>query len=229
MLFKILVDVILVLVIIVGAIFGFKRGFFLTVTKPVKWFLAFLLAFALAGPVADSVIQPIIEEPVTNQLTEYLEEKCEGITPENADKKLPTLLKLAAGAFDIDVNKIGEDGEGSFISAIVDELALPAVHLVSVILSFFLTYILAKIALSISISLLNHVFEVGVLDTFNKALGLVFGAAFAFVAAWLLVVVFGYVISIPAVAKTEFASSFEGGLIYNFFKKMSPLDLLLSF
>ncbi len=229
MLFKILIDVVLVLIVIIGAAVGIKRGFFLTVTKPVKWFLAFLLAFALANTVADTIIQPIIEEPLTNQLSGYLEEKCEGITPENANKKLPTLLKLAAGAFDIDVNTIGEDGDGNFIEAVVDELALPAVHLVSLILAFVLTYILSKIVLSISISLLNNVFEVGVLDTFNKVLGFVFGAAFAFVAAWLLVVVFDYVISIPAVAKTDFASSFDGGLIYDFFKKMSPLDLLLSF
>ena len=228
MLIKILVDVILVLIVVIGAVFGMKRGFFLTVTKPVKWFLAFLLAFALATPVANSIIQPIIEEPVTNQLSEYLDEKCEGITPENADKKLPTLLKLAAGAFDIDVNTIGADGE-SFTKAVANELSEPAVHLVSLILAFIVVYILAKLLLGFSISLLNHVFEVGVLDTFNKVLGFVFGAAFAFVAAWLLVAIFGYVISIPSVAKTDFAASFDSGIIYDFFKRISPLDLLLSF
>ena len=226
---KVTFDVILVSIVLLGALFGFKRGFILTVTKPVKWFLAFLLAFLLASTVSKYIVQPMIEEPLTNQITKYIVEECDTITPENVEEELPTLLKLAAGAFDVDLASIADGGSEPFVYKLVSELTVPAAHLVSLILSFFITYILAKILLSISISLLNHVFEVGVLDTFNKILGFIFGAGFAFVSAWLLVVIFDYGISIPAIAKTEFAAAFDGGLIYDFFKKMSPLDLLLSF
>ncbi len=226
---NIIVDVIISLLFALGAFLGYRKGFFFTATKPIKWFAAILLAFSLSGTVASSVVQPIIEEPITNQISDYLTEKCEELTPENAKEELPTLVKVAAGLADIDIDSIEGETTEEFISATVDKLAEPMIYLFALIISFFAIYFISKFTLAILLSILNKIFLQGVLGVFNKVLGLIFGAFLAFVALWLAVMLFGYVISIPSIAATDFAKAFNGGFIYKFLKSMSPLDLLLSF
>ena len=226
---NIIVDIIIVLLLLLGAFLGFKRGFFYTATKPIKWFAAILLALTLSTTVATSIVQPIIEDPITNQISDFLTEKCENLTPENAKEELPTLVKLAAGLADIDIDSIDGETTAEFISQTVDKLSKPLIYLLAVIISFFAVYFLSKLLLAIILAILNRIFLDGVLGVVNKILGLVIGAFFAFVVLWLAVILFGYVISIPAIAATDFAKSFDGGYVYKFIKSMSPLDLLLSF
>ena len=223
------VDVIIAVILVIGAIVGIKRGFFLTVTKPVKWFAAIALAFSLCNTVAVDVVQPIIEAPITNQISEYLSVKCDDITKETAKDELPTVLKIAAGAVGVDINSFTGDTSEEVIQQIVDKLAVPVIHLLAVVLSFFAIYFLSKILLTVLIALLNSIFESGIFGIFNKILGLIFGLAFAFVLAWLFVVILSYIINIPAVANTDLIKGFRGGFVYDFFKRMSPLDLLFSF
>ena len=229
MLLNIIIDIILVAIVIVGGIIGFKRGFFLTITKPVKWFLSLLLAFVLCELVAQSLVTPLIEAPLTNQLSEYLTEKCGEMTADTVSEDMPTLLKLAAGAVGVDIAAFNGNDSEALITEIVDKLASPAINLFAVILSFILIYVLSKLFLGIIIKILNKIFNLGPIGALNSVLGIVFGAAFAFVISWLVVVLFGYVISIPAVSELTWAQNFDGGYIYNFFDSITPLDLLLSF
>ncbi len=229
MFFTVLIDVIIGAILLIGAILGAKRGFISTVAKPVKWFLALALAIAFSNTVAVKAVQPAIEAPITNQLSEYLAEKCPDVTADTAKDELPTVLKFAAHLVDVDIDNIEGNTSADVISEIVDKLALPVVHLIALILSFILIYLLSKIALSILIKILNGIFETGIISVVNRVFGLIFGAAFAFVIAWVLVVAFGYITNIPALADIEWIKNFNGGYLYDFFKKMSPLDLLLSF
>ena len=229
MLVNIIIDVILVAIVIIGAIVGYKRGFFITVTGPVKWFAALLLSFLLCDFVASEFILPLIEGPLTGQLTDYLTEKCAHITGENITEELPTLLKLAAGAAGIDISLIEGTDSASVIAEIVNKLASPAIELFAIIIAFVLLYILLKLFLGIILKILNYFFKHGPLGVLNSALGLVFCAAFSFVISWLLVVIFGYVIHLDAISQYSWVNEFSGGYVYKFLDSITPLDLLLSF
>lgn len=229
MLINILIDVIIVGVIAGGAIFGIARGFISSVAKPVKWVASIVIAFSFCTAFSGAVIYPIIEAPITNQLTEYLVDKCSHITAANASEELPTLLKLAAGAVGVDLSSLETDGATDFISQLVDKLAHPVINMISVVVSFFAVYLISKLVLSILLSIINHAFDGGVFGVLNRVLGFLFTTSLAFVVAWILTSVFGYVISLPAFADTAWIASFEGGYVYKFFKGISPIDLLLSF
>ncbi len=226
---KIIVDIILVLIILIGGFVGYKRGFIVTVTKPVKWFLALILAVTLCNSAAEAVIEPIISEPVTNQITEYLIEKCPDMTAENVSDELPTVLRLAAGIVDVDIDSFDGADINTLVSQIVESLATPTIHLFSVLIAFVLIYIISKILLAILIGILDKVFDVGFVGSVNRFLGVIFGAAFAFVISWLVVLGFGYVISTSLVEDIEMLREFDGGYIYDFFDRITPLELLLSF
>lgn len=229
MLINILVDATIVAIIVGGAIIGIAKGFVSSVARPVKWVASIVLAFSLSTPFADAVVFPMIEAPITNQISSYLIEKCSHITAANAGEELPTLLKIAAGVAGIDVTSIQTDGASDFISLLVDKLAYPTIHLISVIISFFAVYFLSKLVLGILLSIINHAFDGGVFGVMNKVLGFFFSTSIAFISAWLLTSVFGYVISLPAFADNPWIVSFDGGFVYKFFKGLSPIDLLLSF
>lgn len=226
---NIVVDLIIVSIVLFGAFLGIKRGFILTLAKPVKWIASIFIALTLCNSVANSIVQPMIEAPITNQISSYLTEECAEITAENASEELPTLLKLAAGIVGVDVNSITGDNASDYISEIVDKLALPAIHLIAIVISYIALYILAKILLSLAVSLINSILSGGIFGVANKILGFVFSTFLAFVAAWLLVALFGYIINIPALREVGWIGSFKGGYVYRFFKEISPIELLLSF
>lgn len=226
---KIIVDILITAILAAGIVMGIRRGFFLTATKFVKWFAALAIAFSLSGAVATAIIEPLIEDPMTNQISDYLADKCDNLTPDNVEDELPTVLKLAAKIVDVDLKSFEEESGESFITQLVEKLADPVIHLFAVVLAFFLLYILSKILLSIMIALLNNLFKHGVLGVCNKILGCVFCGFIAFIAAWIFVLLFSYVINVPFIEKAAWARNFDGGFLYDFFKRMSPLDVLLGF
>lgn len=226
----IVVEIVLIAMIAVGMFLGIKRGFIKTVAKPVKFILALVIAFSLSGTVATNIVEPLIATPVTAQMEEYIQEKCENISSENISEELPTVLKISAGLFDIDLEELSNGASTEeLISSIVSSLVSPALHVVAVVISFIALYLLSNLCLSIVISILNAVFDTGLIGVCNRILGFVFSTAFAVIIAWIAVSLFTYVISIPALASTPTIQEFEGGFVYKFFNNLNPIDLLLSF
>jgi len=225
----VIIDIILVLIILVGAFIGLRRGFIASLTKPIKFFLAILLSYWLCGVFATGIVQPMIQEPLMGQISNYLLTKCEGITAATASEELPTLIKFAAFLSGIDVSSISAESSAAYITQIVEKLSTPVIHLIAVVISFILLYFILKILLSVGFSLINGVFNIGILGVVNRTLGLLFNGFFFFVMAWVFVLLFGYFINIPGIVNAEWAQNFEGGYIYRFFKSMSPVDILLSF
>ena len=226
---NVIIDIILIGILVVGGIIGFKRGFILTIAKPVKTFAAIFTAYALASPFATAIVQPLIQPPITNEIAGYLAKKCADITAQNANQKLPTLLKYAAGKSGIDVASLTGENSQQYIQSLVDNLASPAIHIIAVIISFVALFFLAKLLYSLLVSMVNSTLDHGVVGTLNRTLGCIFTTFFAFVIAWGLTTIFGCIVNLPAVAKTEWGSEFTGGYIYRFFKSFTPIDLLLSF
>lgn len=226
MIIEIVLDALLILMLLIGIFMGYRRGFVKSIAKPVRFFASLATAFWLANPISNKFIEPIIKAPVTNQIKGYLLENCPNITPESASDELPTLLKFAASLLEVDISTLSSENT---ISAIVDSLASPIVHLVSVIFTFIIIYFLSKLVYSIFISLLSGFFGSGVLSLPNKLLGCVFSLFFAAVSAWLFTVAFDFIIHSSLFAESAWVKNFEGGVIYKFFGKNNPVDILLGF
>ena len=226
MFIEILSDVVLALVIFFGAVIGYKKGFVKSVFGPVRFCLSLLTAIRLVDPISKNLLEPTLKTPVTNQIKGYLIENCPGITPESASEELPTMLKFAASLLDVDVSSLS--GENT-IAAIVDSLASPIVHFLSVIITFIAVYFIAKLAYSLLLSIVAAFFDSAVLSLPNKLLGAVFGVFIAMITAWILTVLFELLIHSAMLSDAVWAQNFEGGRIYGFFNKHNPIDILLGF
>ena len=104
-----IVDLSLILILLIGLALGIKRGFIKTVAKPVKFILTLVIAFSFAAPVSEALVEPRVREPISNQMEEYILENCEGINKENIKEELPTVLKIGASLFDIDIDSLDID------------------------------------------------------------------------------------------------------------------------
>lgn len=229
MFLKLIVDLVLILIVAIGIFVGVKQGFIKTVAKPVKIILTFVIATSFASRFAVGAVEPRLGPALTNQIEEYILSECGDINSENLEEELPTLLKIAAGIFDVDIKDSEAESPEALVNAIVNKLTYPVVHVVSVIISFVILALLSSIILSILLWIISAIFDGGVIGVFNRILGGAVCFVLSFVTAWLLASVFTYTIHLPSVADKAWASSFEGGLIYRFFNSINPIDLLLSF
>ncbi len=223
---NVIVDIILVLVVFVGFMLGWRRGFVGIVARPVKFVASIGIAFGYASAFSGAVIMPLIEAPATNYVKDFL---YRNITETTAADDLPTILKIAAAVFDIDLNSVTENAGGSVVDAIVEKMTLPVIETVSLVLAFIALLIIANIVIAIAIAIIKSIFKNGVLGVCNKILGIVFGLAFFFIIAWALAVILEFAIHLPALRDAAWVNDFDGGFIYKFLNEYNPLELLLSF
>ena len=226
---KIIIDLVLCAIIAAGIVFGLKYGFVKMAAKPVKAVASFILAFSLASTVGATVIMPMIDAPITNYLKDFLYANCSGLTADNINEELPTLLKIAAAIFNIDINQATSNAGSDILDAIINNLVSPVISLISTIIAFFALYILAKIAFAIVFMMINFLFKNGVFGLLNKALGVVFAGLLSIIITWGVAVLLEIVFHLPAFEGNELLYNFEGGFFYKFFNTYNPIELLLSF
>lgn len=217
MLITIIVDLVLTSFIVLGFIFGIKRGFVKSVMKPLRTIGSFLIAYFSAKPIAINIIVPLIGGPLANQIKSYITENFS-----NVDSELPTLVKLAATLTGIDL-------EGATIADVIQQLTTPVVELIAVVITFILMFFLSKLALTLVFKLVDSVFNSSVLVVPNKILGCVLNTVCGAVVAWGVTLAFDFIIHLPMLEGQAWATEFSGGILYDFFLNFSPAELLLSF
>lgn len=226
---KVIIDILLCAIIVIGTIFCVKKGFVEIAAKPVKFIASLILAFNLCAGVAEAIIAPMLYNPVVNYISEFMYENCSSITVENAADELPTILKIAAAIFNIDISEAAANGGAAIIDNIINALAAPVINVIAVIFSFVIVYFLAKLLLTLAIWIINLLCSGGIIGAVNKILGFVFGAFLSVIVAWATAVILDVIFHLPAFETSELISNFEGGVFYRFFNTYNPIELLLSF
>ena len=221
---SIFIEILLWAMLITGVALGIRSGFIRMAAKPVKLVLSLVLAFSLCASVAEGIVVPIIEKPITNYIYEFLIENCPELNIENVAEELPTVLKMAAGMYGIDVEEIVAQNAGrDLIAEITATLANPVISIFATVIAFVLVYFIAKLLITLALALLDLVFSDGIFGALNKILGGVSGAIISFAIAWAVAVFVEFLFHING-------SGLENpGLLYKFFNTYSPIELLLSF
>ena len=229
MLASVILDIVLAGIIILGFFIGIKCGFIKIIAKPVRAVASLSIAFGFSSGYSAKYVEPKIYNTISSKLTDYLYTHCPNITPENASEELPTLLKISAAVFGIDINSFTWESFDSLINSIVSSLTSPLVRVISLIISFLILYFISKLIFTLVFHIINKVFDTGVLSLPNKILGSIFSTAFAIILAWGLTAVFDFAIHSSFFTDVTWMSDFSGGPIYRIFKNLNPIDLLLGF
>ena len=182
---SIFIEILLWAIIVVGVALGIRAGFIRMAAKPVKLILSLVLAFTLCTAVAEGVVTPIIEQPITNYIYDFLVENCPDLNIENVAEELPTVLKMAAGMYVIDVEEIVAQNAGrDIIGEITAVLAEPVISILAIVVSFVILFVVSKLLITLALSLIDLIFSNGVFGVLNRALGGISGAVISVAVAW---------------------------------------------
>jgi uncharacterized membrane protein required for colicin V production len=221
---SVFVEIVLWAILVVGIALGVRAGFIRMAAKPVKLILSLVLAFTLCASVAEGVVAPIIEQPITNYIYEFLAENCPELNIENVVEELPTVLKMAAGMYGIDVEEIVAQNAGrDIIGEITAVLAEPVISIFAIIISFVILFLISKLLVTLALALVDLVFSNGVFGALNKTLGGLSGAIISVAVAWAVAVLIEFLYHINGTGMEN------AGILYVFFNTYSPIELLLSF
>lgn len=161
-----IIDIVLILVIVLSAFIGYKKGFVKVIVKLGTFLIALVLAFLLQSSVAKFIGEDIgfkntISTTVQNKLSDYAKSK-------EDDKK--TDIKMLEKTID-EINSAAEEKKAEVIQKWANNIA----DFILKGLSFIIIFFTVAIVMGILSLILNTVVKLPVLNTLNGVLGL--GAA----------------------------------------------------
>ena len=212
-------DLILPIIIVIGLLLGYKKGFFATVTKPLKLVFALCLTVLLAAPIINTWTREFFTCRVEDYIFTSIMESCPEITAESASESLPSLLEFVVRVFNIEFTTTDQaSGTEAIISAISKELALPIGNLIAVIVTYVALFFVSMLLTRIVLAILNKLVKKGLLGKINKFLGLIFGGMLGTISACI----------ISSVAY-KISPEFADGAVSSFFREFNPFAILMKF
>ena len=171
-----IIDIVLILVIVLSAFIGYKKGFVKVIVKLGTFLIALVLAFLLQSSVAKFIVEDIgfkntISTTVQNKLSDYAKSK-------EDDKK--TDIKMLEKTID-EINSAAEENKAEVIQKWANNIA----DFILKGLSFIIIFFTVAIVMGILSLILNTVIKLPVLDTLNGVLGL--GAAVILMAVRIMI------------------------------------------
>ena len=212
-----LLDFILIAVVLIGGLLGYKKGFFGSITKPIKFLASISLTILISSPIINAWTRPLFVGKVSAWIEKSILEACAGGSVDISSDKMPVVLKLMAQMVNADVSSLPENATtDEIISLISNQLALPIGNLIAVIVTYLALFILLMILLTVLIALLDTVFTKGVLGKINKGLGVLLGAVVATVTACVIANIVGI-----------FSADAVSGTVTQFFKNINPFSMIM--
>ena len=212
-------DLIFPMIIVIGVLLGYKKGFFATITKPLKLVFALCITIFAAAPIINTWTRPFFSGKVQSWIYSSLMESCPNITGETATESLPTLLKLSAELFKVDLSGTeGLSGAEAIINSISEKMAAPIGNLIAVVVTYVLLFFVSMIFTKIMLAVLNKFVKKGLLGRVNKALGFITGGMIATIIACMIS-------SIAYKVSPDFAS----GAVSTFIRNINPFSILMKF
>ncbi len=221
-----IVDGVLVVILLVGFIWGINAGFIKTVAKPVKFVLALIISLSFASWAAETFVEPLLAAPIVDRLTVFFTEH---ITAATDGTDLPTIINLAASLAGVDLGALGEAAtQQEVIAEVVNAITQPVVGIITGVIGFIALYIVSSIILTILFAILEAIVDNGVVGILNRVLGCILLTILAGGICWCLCAISDLILSLPVLAEQEWVQGFQGGVIYNFFKSLNPIDLIMN-
>lgn len=227
-----LVDFILLAIIILFTISGFKKGFVKTLISGVKNVVAFIVAFnfssALGAWLKKQFFMEKAREAIKGKVAEF-------IGTENAtNSDVSNLLSSDHSGFLSFVEKMGVDTdtvvdiaashETEVIDRVSDYIAEPCVNALSTVIAFIILFVGTLLALLIIGAILNLIVKLPVLKGTNKILGGILGIAIGIFWAFVLTALIRTIV--PYFSDNAIISSLtHGGPLYGFITSLAPTFL----
>lgn len=231
-----ILDAVLIVICLLLVAVSVKRGFVRTILSLVSSVAAVLLSVVFTPGVASFIYDKFMLSSITNGIYDTVKslagsEGAEGVLGlfENKPQALTELLDRY-NVSDETVSGIIGSAEGGQIDirGACEQIASPIASTISNVIAFVICFIVALIVLKIAIAIIDGIFKFPILNTVNKAAGLLLGFALA------VVVIFIYseaashlVTSLGAVSPDLFGENvIDDTVIVKFFSEHNIFGLI---
>lgn len=161
---------------------GFIKSFFQYTKLTIVIIITMLLGAYLVGFCQEQFVAPRIEDKVSAVLVEKAESAGDSLKYEDLTSGLPSIVKKVLNAR---VFKSYFDSLKGSAVEVADKLGEKienvAISVISKIMAYFITFVLAYVLCTILIIFIERLFELPVLNGVNKILGSVWGLSHAYV------------------------------------------------
>lgn len=180
-----IVDLIVLLIIALAALLGYKRGFVKTSFRMLSFIIAIILSLFLYKPVATyikentNVSEWIVQAITNNDSDQSLNENEEIITdemPEEGKKnEINSTEKIENTLANLPQNIKEYIGVNETINQAKDQIALKIADTIINVMSLVCVYLIVKILLMIVCFILDGIMQIPLLKQINEVLGLILG------------------------------------------------------
>ena len=231
MVVNIIFDILLLAVMIIGLIVGYRKGFITFFFRKLSWMGAMVLSFLFSRPIASALhLADKIAEPVRARIIEAIGPSVESLGEMSG--RIPTVLKLLGQIFGVDLTDMADTSMqegGNFVEVFAQQASEPLSHAIAVVLVFILSFFGFWLLIWLAGKIINVVFKLPVLRQINGIAGALLGVFFYSLFLWafcrLAVFATGYTSGIQFLADFNIEETYIGRFLYH----LDPLKLLLSF
>lgn len=179
-----IVDLIVLLIIALAALLGYKRGFVKTSFRMLSFIIAIVLSLLLYKPVATyikentNVSEWIVQAIANNDSDQSLNENEEIITdemPEEKENVINSTEKIENTLANLPQNIKEYIGVNETINQAKDQIALKIADTIINVMSLVCVYLIVKILLMIVCFILDGIMQIPLLKQINEVLGLILG------------------------------------------------------
>lgn len=227
------IDIAIYILLFIMIVIGFSKGFFKQVLSTANWLVSLILAILLVKPFSSLMIKTSLQATINTKIGTWIATKGDifniAYDPSGGNVQISEAisegLKLPKFIADLIANGINFNvPEGTTLS---DILAPSIGTIIMTVLSFVILFFGFLIIIKIVISLLNVVFDRGILGFVNKilgaALGLIKGAILISLAMLLVSILSGVLPSLNEFVITDLKLSQEGFSIGKYFYEHNPI------
>lgn len=234
-----IIDIVLLTIAVVTIIRYTFKGAVKAVFSFAKTFVALFLAYVLRKPAAMLINTLFMERSVTGWVYDSLYAASQGVKPDGVDfvklyNDMPSFFTKILSGFGLDSEGI----EAAFnslpgateteITAVSESIGTSIAFMLSTIIGFIAVFLLALIALSIAVHILDKLTHLPIINFANKLLGAAIGVLISLLIIWIVSIIAGFLVNyIGPLAPTVFSESLiEDSFILRTMKNAELMDTL---
>ncbi len=233
-----ILDGIVVLLLVIAVILGYKRGFISTAVQLAGYIFAFLIALSLSATVAEFTYDRFIGEKITESVSAAFSENTGSSVSEKVDSMLDTLpafLQTALSENEDVQNALStiDDKTENTITAVTETVVKQILRPVVVALLRFVVFIILFLLLLLVVKLLSKLVKplakLPLIRQVDGILGVVLGAVNGCILSIVAVTVMQLIITAGSTTGPFTAENLQNSVLASWIADINPLALIIKF
>ncbi len=223
---NLILDLVVVAVVVIGLISGWRRGFIRIVLKTFAGLFSVIISLNFFEELGAVLKEKYVLPYISDKIAEAVESGAGGGAAQLVDS-VPAEWQNVANLVGIDLNSMAQNAANSgqnamqqFVSSASESVAQFVSMVAAFVLLAFVSYFVLRI---LAVVLSKIIGGIPVISTVNKVLGLIFGLIVSAMLCWIFVQLVGFLADSMNLTFLEMNSTLISKLLYNF----HPLNFIL--